>query len=140
MSIDSYYLNNKVDFDRLQTNDTYVDYQQALYSDEYQEQDDYLGNTNYQLTKPNFIMKKHKRRVFLNEIENWFNQPLYVNNDENQNESITNQHQPTNRDFTKSLYNDILNTVEKAGYIISDLNQFKEDISYFIYRLSQTNS
>jgi hypothetical protein len=42
-----------------------------------------------------------------------------------------------NRDVCSKIYNDILEIILDSGYNMIDINQFKEDIIYFIYRLSK---
>lgn len=132
MSENSFFFNNKLDFDYLVTDDVYVDYQQPLYKDEYS------------------INKIRRRRKFLQSYDEWLDIPIenspYTEDDNYYNESIKDEEilygeenfTNTNREFVDSFYTAILDTITNNGYIINDVNQFKEDIAYFIYRLSNT--
>lgn len=42
-----------------------------------------------------------------------------------------------NRDVIRSIYEDVVETVYNNGYEISNMNLFKEDLIYLLYRLSR---
>jgi hypothetical protein len=44
--------------------------------------------------------------------------------------------QPLVKDVCKTIYDDILNVIQEAGFEINDINQFKEDFIHYMYILS----
>jgi hypothetical protein len=120
--MESFFLNYNIDFDDYITNDVYHNYVPIAYSN-----DRYIDKFN----------RDNYKRI----INEWFNSTVYNNhsilikdNDINENIPIT------NRDICYKIYNDVLETVLDSGYNIIDKNQLKEDIIYFIYRLSKLDN
>lgn len=61
-----------------------------------------------------------------------------INNDDYEeafNES--DREQPINNDVIEKLYDEVISVVYGNGYELDDTNLFKEDLIYFIYRLSK---
>ena len=44
---------------------------------------------------------------------------------------------PINKDIIDRLYEDVVSVIYNNGYELHDTNLFKEDLTYFIYRLSK---
>lgn len=68
--------------------------------------------------------KKIKRKLFVMKINNWLN-------DYSSEDSII-----TNRDHCMNIYNDIKTVLHKKKYEITDEYQFKEDVIFYLYSLS----
>jgi hypothetical protein len=163
-----------INFDLIDTDDEYIEYEKPVYSD-----DELMYKT-----------QRNKYSLVLNE---WFNKPLYnhngyIYNDNNNIDNFYNSYVEdnsinyeyysydndidykqseldemynydttdyrllynkyfkdnskdnnkyiTNRDICSSFFYELEQVINSKGYIINDINQFKEDIIYFIYRLS----
>jgi hypothetical protein len=86
---------------------------------------------------------------YKNAVEEWLNTPFtsdcerfqdYDEDNEYYDEEYTNDRDydtTRNRDVIHSIYEDVLETVYNNGYEISNMNLFKEDLVYLLYRLSR---
>jgi hypothetical protein len=95
-------------------------------------------------SKEDDLITKCNRNNYVREINKWLNNNLihyeyYKKQDNiNNDEDIINEENYTLKvkDICKEIYHDILEVVQESGFEINDLNQFKEDLIYYIYILS----
>ena len=88
-----------------------------------------------------------QKKQYYDEVNRWLSQDVLNNllykwdNDylcsmEEHDELQYRVPQTTNRDIVKELYNDVTTLLYSSGYTIDNINVFKDDLMYFIYRLS----
>ena len=94
---------------------------------------DYCDNYDYDYDYDNDINTTQKE---LDELY-YYDDTNYSKllNKNNNNNDYFDDNYIYNRDICKTIFYDLEHIITSNGYIISDINQFKEDLIYFIYRL-----
>lgn len=99
--------------------------------------------------RSNDIFTQSMQTRYKNAVEEWLNTPFTSDwerfqdyeedNDYYDDEYCNDRDYDTkcNRDVIHSIYDDVVETVYNNGYKISNMNLFKEDLVYLLYRLSR---
>ena len=154
MSLKSFFVKHSIEFDDDITNDTYCEYTSPSYADDtlnikhrrnlYKRHIERWFNKTNNYTPFMITNDESKTTQDIDTItHNIYNCPkinhflVNINKEYHYHTYNISNNIVYNRETCCKIYNDILETVLDSGYNIIDINQFKEDIIYFIYRLSK---
>ena len=104
-----------------------------FYNNHYNNNYDYDYNYDYEYDNDTNFTQKELDDLYYYDDTN-YSKLLNKNND---NKDFFDDNYIYNRDICKTIFYDLENIITSNGYIITDINQFKEDLIYFIYRLSK---
>ena len=99
-------------------------------------------------------LRKHRlRSAFTTTINDWLNEPVVTNggimyiedeqeegSDEDKYLSYRCYDYIKNKEVIRKFYNDIVQCIKQSKYSFIDINLFKEDFIYYIYKLSDLDS
>lgn len=153
MSENSFFINNKINnIENIINSNMYVEYQQPLYegSNNFMQKHrrrKFLYEIEKWFNEPLYYHKSYndlyKYTINNESIDNSedINNELITYDKSFDKMNLTNvltidENELTIRDQCKAIYEQLYDVITSNGYFINDINQFKEDIIYFIYRLS----
>ena len=89
------------------------------------------------------IYHKAKRKQFIDKMNKWLNEPVMYESSFEKNECVSYDEMQEDinasikkKDSIKNIMNQVVNIIEDSGFTLHDMNQFKEDLTYFFYRAS----
>ena len=89
------------------------------------------------------IYHKSKRKQFIDKMNKWLNEPVMYESSFEKNDCINYDEMQEDintsikkKNAIKTIMNQVVNIVEESGFTLHDMNQFKEDLTYFFYRAS----